>query len=262
MSNVAFDIIDNQNDNNAIIYDFVSRKPINGNPVSEDDTYDNKAGQKKEVYAFRTDDEIRAMIDVYNKHIEEADTNGKRKIACRNKMLFIIGINIGVRASDLRLLTWDFFFEKGVDGKLRFRKSYNLRPKKTSKNNKYVQLYFNDSVRKIINWYIEQYPIENINDYVFKSRKGDGPITVRAMWDVIKSAAKEAGIEQNIGSHTLRKTFCRRVYDKANDKGQALVLLQRVLNHSSSAVTAAYLGLYDDEIEDAFDDLNLGIDFI
>lgn len=262
MSNVAFDIIDNQNNSNTIIYDFVSRKPINGNPVSEDGTYDNKAGQKKEVYAFRTDDEIKAMINVYNKHIEEATTEKRRGIARRNKMLFIIGINIGVRASDLRLLTWDFFFEKGVDGKLRFRKSYNLRPKKTSKNNKYVQLYFNDSVRKIISWYIDMYPVKDINDYVFKSRNGDGPITVNGMWRVIKDAAKEAGIEQNIGSHTLRKTFCRRVYDKANDKGQALILLQRILNHSSSAVTAAYIGIYNDEIEDAFDDLNLGIDFI
>lgn len=262
MSNVAFDIIDNNNENNAIIYDFVSRRPINNGIVNEDGTYDNKAGQKKEVYAFRTDEEIKAMIDVYNKHIDEADTNGKRKIACRNKMLFIIGINIGVRASDLRLLTWDFFFEKNIDGSLSFRKNYSLRPKKTSKHNKHVVLFFNESVRKIITWYTEQYPIENINDYVFKSRVGDGAITVNGMWRVIKDAAKEAGIEQNIGTHSLRKSFCRRVYDKANDKGQALVLLQRVLNHSSSAVTAAYLGLYDDEIEDAFDDLNLGIDFI
>lgn len=262
MSNVAFDIIDNKNDSNAVIYDFISRKQINGNPVKDDGTYDNRAGKKCEVYAFRTDEEIKAMIDVYNKHIEEADTNGKRKICCRNKMLFIIGINIGVRASDLRLLTWDFFFEKNLDGSLRFRKSYNLRPKKTQKTGKYVNLYFNDAVKKIISWYVSQYPIENINDYVFKSRKGDGPITVDSMWDIIKTTAKEAGIHQNIGSHSMRKTWSRRLYDNAKDKSQAVVLLQTILNHSSASVTLKYIGILNDEIEEAFDGMNLGFDFI
>ena len=262
MSNVAFDIIDNKNENNAVIYDFVSRKPVNGNIVKDDGVYDNRAGKKCEVYAFRTDEEIKAMIDVYNKHIEEADTNGKRKICCRNKMLFVIGINIGVRASDLRLLTWDFFFEKNVDGSLQFRKSYNLRPKKTQKTGKYVNLYFNDAVKKIISWYIEQYPIENTNDYVFKSRIGDGPITVNAMWRVIKDAAKEAGIKQNIGSHSMRKAWSRRLYDNAKDKSQAVVLLQTILNHSSANVTLKYIGILNDEIEEAFDGMNLGFDFI
>lgn len=262
MSNVAFDIIDNKNDSNAVIYDFISRKQINGNPVKDDGTYDNRAGKKCEVYAFRTDDEIKAMIDVYNKHIEEANTNGKRKICCRNKMLFVIGINIGVRASDLRLLTWDFFFEKNLDGSLRFRKSYNLRPKKTQKTGKYVNLYFNDAVKKIISWYVSQYPIENINDYVFKSRKGDGPITVDSMWDIIKTTAKEAGIHQNIGSHSMRKTWSRRLYDNAKDKSQAVVLLQTILNHSSASVTLKYIGILNDEIEEAFDGMNLGFDFI
>ena len=70
MGNVAFDIIDNKNENSAVIYDFVSRKPVNGNPAKDNGTYDNRAGKKCEVYAFRTDEEIKAMIDVYNKHIE------------------------------------------------------------------------------------------------------------------------------------------------------------------------------------------------
>lgn len=263
MSNVAFDINYNKNnEGNAVIYDFVTRKPVGSGKTDNNGKYDNRAGKKCEVYAFRTDEEIKAMIDVYNKHIEEAANNGQRKIACRNKMLFVIGINIGVRASDLRLLTWDFFFEKNIDGSMSFRKSYSLRPKKTQKTGKYVNLYFNDAVKKIINWYIEQYPIDNPSDYVFKSRVGDGPITVNAMWRVIKDAAKEAGIKQNIGSHSLRKAWSRRLYDNAKDKSQAVVLLQTILNHSSANVTLKYIGILNEEIEEAFDGVNLGIDFI
>lgn len=261
MSNLAYNIYNNNN--NAVIYDFTTRKKLSDNPVMEDNgTYDNRAGKKCEVYAFRTDEEIKAMLDVYDKHIEEAANGTSKKFARRNKMLFVIGINIGVRASDLRLLTWDFFFEKSIDGSLNFRKSYSLRPKKTSKTGKYVNLYFNDTVKKIISWYIDMYPIEDIKGYVFESRKGNEPITVKSMWRVIKETAKEAGIKQNIGSHSMRKSWSRRLYDNAKDKSQAVVLLQTILNHSSASVTLKYIGILNDEIEEAFDGVNLGFDFI
>lgn len=261
MSNLAYNIYNNNN--NAVIYDFTTRKKLSDNPVMEDNgTYDNRAGKKCEVYAFRTDEEIKAMLDVYDKHIEEAANGTPKKFARRNKMLFVIGINIGVRASDLRLLTWDFFFEKNIDGNLNFRKSYSLRPKKTSKTGKYVNLYFNDTVKKIISWYIDMYPIEDIKGYVFESRKGNEPITVKSMWRVIKETAKEAGIKQNIGSHSMRKSWSRRLYDNAKDKSQAVVLLQTILNHSSASVTLKYIGILNDEIEEAFDGVNLGFDFI
>lgn len=262
MSNLAYNIY-NKQDDNIIEFDFINKKAIV--PESEPDAgakYDNRAGKKCEVYAFRTDEEIKAMLDVFDKHIAEAQNGTQRMLACRNKMLFVIGINIGIRASDLRLLTWDFFFEKMPDGSIKFRDGYNLRPKKTSRSNKYVSLRFNLSVRKIIDWYIEQYPIDDLNGYVFKSRQGDDAITVNAMWRVIKGAAKEAGINQNIGTHSLRRTFCRRVYDNAADKGQALIVLQKILNHSSSAITIAYLGIVDDEVNDVFDNLNIGEEFL
>ena len=260
MSNIAFDY--NKYQHNAVVYDFATRKPMNKNVNVDNDKYDNKAGKSSEVFAFRTDEEIKAMIDVFDKYIEMAENNNQRMIACRNKMLFIIGINVGVRASDLRLLTWDFFFEKIVDNTLRFRDGYSLRPKKTSKHNKYVQLKFNDAVKKVIKWYVEMYPIDDVKDYVFKSRKGDDAISVRSMWRMIKSAAKEAGITQNIGTHSLRKSFCRRLYDNAPDKSKALVVLQKILNHSSSLTTLNYIGITSDDMDDAFDNINIGIDWI
>lgn len=264
MGNVAYDVNRGQyyRQNNIIDFDFKKKKVVTPEPVVDDKKYDNRAGQKKEVYAFRTDDEIKAMIDVFNKHIEEASTPNLKRVACRDKMLFIIGINVGLRASDLRLLTWDFFFEKGKGGELVFRDGYSLRPKKTSRTGKYVSLHFNSATKKIINWYIEQYPIENMTDYVFRSRALGEPITVNGMRRMIKTAAKEAGINQNIGSHSLRKSFCRRLYDNATDKGRALVILQTILNHSSQTVTLKYIGILNDEIEEAFEDVNLGFDFI
>lgn len=259
MNNLA---IDNNvyNKKNAVVYDFTTRKPMK---KAEDNKYDgNRAGKSCEVYAFQSTNEIDSVIKVLDKHIEETSDGTPKKIACRNKMLFIIGINLALRASDLRTLTWDFFFEKMPDGTLRFRDSYNLRPRKTRRTGKYVKLHINEAVKRVIEWYISMYPIQNLSDFVFESRQGDDAISVKTMWRVIKGAAKEAGIQRPIGSHSMRKTACYWIYHNAPDKNHALVVLMNALNHSSTAVTARYIGITDNEVADVFNGINLGIDMI
>lgn len=226
---------------------------------SIDKRHPNKvAGTSSEVYPFTSEEEIKAMIDVFNKHIEEASNDNKRMIACRNKMLFLIGINLGVRASDLCGLRYSFFYDN--DGK--FKDCYSLQPKKTKKTGKFVKLYFNQVVKKAITDYVEEYPIEDYNDYLFKSRKGDGHITEISLGRIIKDAAEEVGIERNICSHSLRKTFGYHIWHNAVDKEKSLIILQTIFNHSSPMMTKKYIGLMDDEIENVFNDLNLGEDFI
>ena len=216
------------------------------------------AGESSEVYPFTTEEEIKAMIDVFDKHIENATNENKRMIAARNKMLFLVGINLGIRASDLCGLRYSFFYNDNGE----FKDSYSLQPKKTKKTKKYVKLYFNQVVKKAITDYIEEYPIQDMNEYLFKSRKGDGCITEISLGRIIKDAAEEVGIERNICSHSLRKTFGRFIWHNAEDKNKALVILQTIFNHSSPAVTSKYIGLTDDEVSDVFNELNLGIDFI
>lgn len=216
------------------------------------------SGVSSEVYPFTTEEEIKAMIDVFNKHIENAPDDNKRMIACRNKTLFLIGINVGLRASDLVSLKWNFFLKE--DGE--FKDFYSLQPKKTKKHKKYVKLYFNQTVKKAITDYIEEYPIQDMDEYLFKSRKGNGAISERGLWKIVVDAAAEAGIEKNVGSHTLRKTFGRFVWYNAVDKSKSLVILQTIFNHSSPAVTSKYIGLTDDEVSDVFNELNIGLEYI
>lgn len=218
------------------------------------------AGESSEVYAFRTKEEIAAMVDVFNKRIEESSNDDQRRIACRNKMLFIIGINIGIRASDLRTLKWSFFFIQQSDGSLKFNDSYKIQPKKQRKQGKFVTLYFNQAVKQTIENYISEYPINSLDDYLFASRKGNSPITVDNLRKIVKDAAVEAGIEQNIGSHSLRKTWGKFSFEQAEDKTRALVVLQKAFNHSDSLTTLRYIGLLDEEISDMYNSLNLGID--
>lgn len=216
------------------------------------------AGVSSEVYPFTSEEEIKSMIDVFNNRIDEAPDEDKRWIAARNKMLFVIGINLGIRASDLCELKYSFFMND--DGT--FKDFYSLQPKKTKKTGKYVKLYFNETLKKAITEYLNDYPADNMDEYLFKSREGDSHITSIHLGKIIKDTAKVAGIERNICSHSLRKTFGYFVYHNADDKNNALIILQRIFNHSSPAITSKYIGLTDNEISDVFNALNLGDEFI
>ena len=216
------------------------------------------AGVSSEVYPFTSKEENEAMISVYNNHIEEAPDDNKRQIACRNKMLFLIGINVGLRASDLCGLKWNFFYNE--DGT--FKEFYTLMPKKTKKQKKFVKIFFNQTVKKAIEIYVSDYPIDNYNDYLFKSRKGDKCITEISLGRIVKDAAKEAGIVQNICSHSLRKTWAYTIWHNAEDKSKALVMLQQCLNHSDSITTMRYIGIMDEEKKDMYESVEIGLDFI
>lgn len=221
------------------------------------------AGKSTEVYAFRTEEEIKAMIDVYDKHIDEATNEDQRRAACRNKMMFVVGLNIGIRVSDLASLKYSFFFDKKPNGEYAFKKFYTLQPKKQRKSGKFVKLFFNQTVRVAIENYIAEYPFESLDEYLFTSREGDNkPLETRSIWRIIKRTAKEAGINKNIGSHSLRKTWAYRVWSGAEDKNKALVMLMRCFNHSSAVVTMRYIGIMDDEIEKMYNSVELGLDYL
>lgn len=209
-------------------------------------------GVSSEVYGFQTKEEIDAIMMCLNKHIVEAYNEDKKRTAYRNRLLFLIGMNIGIRGSDLRTLKWNFFFNK--DGS--WKEFYSLSPKKQS--GKFVKLFFNNTVKNAILQYIKEYPIKDYDDYIFASRKGGEPILVSTLWKIVKNTAEEAGIKKNIGSHSLRKTWGYWCWHNSPDKQKALVVLQKCFNHSSTLVTMKYIGLMDGEIADMFYSIELG----
>ena len=47
-----------------------------------------------------------------------------------------------------------------------------------------------------------------MDEYVFKSREGENkPITRQQVLNILKEAAEAVGIKENVGTHTLRKTW-------------------------------------------------------
>lgn len=70
---------------------------------------------------------------------------------------------------------------------------------------------------------------------------------------IFKNAAKAVGINDNVGTHTLRKTWGYHAWKK----GFNPALIMETLNHSNLAVTKRYLGIRQDDINDLYDNLNI-----
>lgn len=73
------------------------------------------------------------------------------------------------------------------------------------------------------------------------------PITVRAVQKHLKAVCDYLGYE-DIGTHSFRKWYATDIYES---NGHDIVLVQRLLQHSSPMVTQRYIGIGDDKIERA-----------
>lgn len=149
----------------------------------------------------------------------------------RNYVLFLTGINTGLRISDiLRLQVND------VQGTY-----IRLREKKTKKQK---MIRITPELRKAYKSFTEQ---KQGDEYLFKSRQGvNQPIDRSTAYKILAKAAAEFHLK-DIGTHTLRKTFGYHFY--AQNKNVAL--LQDIFNHASPDVTLRYIGINQDNMDKA-----------
>ena len=90
-------------------------------------------------------------------------------------------------------------------------------------------------------------------EFLFKSRKGGNkPITTTQAYRIINSAVLRVGLEE-IGTHTMRKTFGYHHYKQFKD----VALLQKIFNHSSPYITLRYIGINQDEIDLGYKNFSL-----
>ncbi len=90
-------------------------------------------------------------------------------------------------------------------------------------------------------------------EFLFKSRKGGNkPITTTQAYRIINSAGLRVGLEE-IGTHTMRKTFGYHHYKQFKD----VALLQKIFNHSSPYITLRYIGINQDEIDLGYKNFSL-----
>ncbi len=176
----------------------------------------------------------------------------------RNELLFILGINVGLRIGDiLKLKIGDVVKPNKIP-----RDYVVLKEEKTDKTKK---LYLGEIVKQTILNLMREHPQLGMEDYLFQSRKGENqPITRQQAYRILNGAAFSLGLVERdesgmiiageIGTHTLRKTFGYHAYQN----GVSLELLMQIFNHSSKSQTLRYIGITEEEKRGVYLNSNLG----
>lgn len=171
---------------------------------------------------------IRNLKDI--KSIQKLLANSHRDI-----LLFIMGINNGLRAGDILKL------KVGQVNSLKVGSTLTILEGKTKKKN---ILVVNKNVYKALRNYLDALKPAD-DDYLFKSRKGEKPLTIQSINRLIKKWTSAINLKGNYGAHTLRKTWG---YHQRVTHGVGFEIIAKRYNHSSPAITMRYLGIEDKEV--------------
>lgn len=145
-------------------------------------------------------------------------------------LLIICGINLGLRISDLLQLTNGDLLQPQID----------IKEKKTGKPR---TLTVNENIQQAMQYFTN----ENLNFKAFRSQKGSPYSTQH-----VNRLMKQYFSGKNISSHSLRKTFGRRVWDNHGQSENALMYLSELFNHTSMSLTRKYLGIRAQELENIY----------
>lgn len=199
-----------------------------------------KDGRRKPTPA----DPIRSKEDFW-KLADYLGSTGDSKFQLRNKTIFIFGCSIGVRCGDLLNLKTSDVYEP--DGSV--KEHLELMEEKTRKINVC-------KIPKMAVDVLEQYRDEqkftiSPQDYLFRSRK-NGPLNVRSFYHILKDAGVACGLDIDLSTHTMRKTYAMAALQTAEgteEAGDTLELLQVKFKHSDKRVTMRYIKADQDKVD-------------
>lgn len=195
----------------------------------------SKKGKVINVQPLRTTEEIQEMILA----IKRGDKGKpKRKaLADRDVLLFLVGINTGLRVNDIvRLKVGDV---KGKDSFIIYEgKTKKKRPVNISMLKQEVEAFTEG---------------KHPEEYLFKSQKGNNHITTTQVYRILEQAGSFIG-RNDIGTHTMRKTFGYHYYKQTKD----IAMLQEIFNHSAPSITKRYIGITQAEIDESLAGFRLG----
>jgi integrase len=156
----------------------------------------------------------------------------------RNKLLFILGINTGLRVQDLLSLKVGDIKQAKVGDRV------VLREKKTQKENVFM---VNKDIKDAVDDYLKTVDSKD-EHFLLKSRKGsNAPLTTYAVTMYVQQWCDAINLPGNYGAHTLRKTWC---YHQRKTHGTSWEVIAKRLNHSSPSITRRYIGVKEEEVEE------------
>lgn len=147
-------------------------------------------------------------------------------------LYIIISVNTGLRISDILKLKWSDLENDLI----------KLNEKKTGK---YREIQINQSIKSSL------LKFEKGDGYLFISQKKT-VYSVQQINVLLKQVFSRESKTLNISSHSLRKSFGRRVFENNNESEKSLVYLSELFNHTSPSITRQYLGIRQEELNDIY----------
>ena len=162
------------------------------------------------------------------------------------RMSLLIGLSsfIGTRISDTLSLSWDMLLDSD---------SFTLIEKKTGKKR---IIKINDGFQNHIKDCFKSLNIQDKSEKCFISNK-KSVYSVQRVNVILKEIKEKYNIKiEHFSTHSLRKTFGRKVVENAGENSEmALIKLSELFNHSSPMITRRYLGLRHEELMNVYDEL-------
>jgi integrase len=173
-------------------------------------------------------------------------TRLKKDGRIRDYLFIGIGCYTGLRASDLLNLKWVNLLDKT---------EIEVTEKKTGKKR---LITINPNLQDVLNdgkdYYLRR-GYFNPTDHIFRNRWGK-VVSIQYMNKNLKKIFSLYSVKaKKASTHTLRKTFGKRVWEMDNRSERALIYLSQIFSHSNTAITRRYIGIVQEDIENIY--LNL-----
>lgn len=209
----------------------------------------NNNAEDRWVHPIRDKEDIKHILSYLHDQAGQTIRVDTMMAAYRNELLFAIGINVGLRVSDLITLKWKNIFEEDMET---FKDASRKKEQKTGKTK---DICPNNCMKRYIMEYLSNTGIQpQSEEYVFISSRKDKngkfkPITDATVERMMKDIQINCNLGYNVNTHSLRKSYAWHKYMMyvENKDPLALVKVQKDLNHRNSSDTARYLGIDRDE---------------
>ena len=158
----------------------------------------------------------------------------------RNRGLFMLGVSTGGRISELlSLRVGDVYQNRKPVSDLLYNKSI-VKGGEVSRSVP-VNADGRRSIDELMDWHRRHYGSIASKRPLFPSRHKSGtvPMHRQTAHDILKKAFIAAGLNGKLATHSLRKSFAQRVYNKSGD----IYLVQELLGHRNISTTQKYLGV-------------------
>lgn len=157
----------------------------------------------------------------------------------RDFLLFTMGINLALRASDLLSLKVKDVFDEASN----VRRYIWVREKKTGKQKK---LFLNSVVEDALLYHFRGRKLL-WEQFLFTARRSGEQLDRQALWELVRKWTKNVGLTGHYGTHSLRKTWgyiARVIHHKD------LPQIMEKLGHSNQEMTKRYIGITQEEINE------------